>query len=271
MSELMFTVLGCGASPGVPRIGNDWGLCDPSNPKNRRRRSSFLVEKWDGDRVTRVLVDTGPDLREQLIDADVDWIDGVLYTHSHADHLHGIDDLRAFVINRKSRVHVYMDLETADRILNGFDYCFRSPAKSNYPAILEENRIVAGEPFEIDGAGGAIRVLPFQQIHGGIGSLGYRFGDVAYSTDLSDIPEPSLDHLNNLDVWIVGTLRRQPHPSHLSLEQSIAWSKRLRPRCTVLTHMHVDLDYETLCRELPGDIRPAHDGLRFSGSGTLKA
>jgi len=263
MSELVYTILGCGASPGVPRIGNDWGACDPQNPKNRRRRSGFLVERWNGDAVTRVLVDTSPDLREQMLDARVDWIDGVVYTHSHADHLHGIDDLRAFVLNKKQRVRVFMDADTAERVREGFDYCFRTPKSSMYQPILDEHRITAYEPFVVDGAGGDIHIAPFRQIHGGISSLGLRFGDLAYSTDLNDIPDDSLPYLDGLEVWIAAALRRSAHPSHLSVGGVVEWAERFKPKRTILTHMHADLDYQSLVDELPDGIEPGYDGMRI--------
>lgn len=262
MAELVVTILGCGASPGVPRIGNDWGACDPANPRNRRLRASLLVERWTGNDVTRVLIDTGPDLREQMISAGVDWVDGVLYTHPHADHIHGIDDLRAFAINRRRRVHVYMDGETSDRVRGGFDYCFRSPSGSSYPPILEEHRIEAESPIVIEGPGGPIHTMPFTQTHGSINSLGFRFGDLAYSSDLNDIPENSLGYVSDLDTWIVAALRHTTHPSHFSLGETIEWAQRLKVRHTILTHMHVDMDYQNLCDTLPEGIEPGYDGMQ---------
>ena len=261
MSDYVFTMLGCGASPGVPRIGNDWGACDPQNPKNRRRRSALLIERRSGDAVTRILVDTGPDLREQMIDAHVDWVDAVFYTHPHADHIHGIDDLRAFAINHRRRVDVYMDVETSERVRGGFDYCFRMPKASNYPPILEEHRIRAFEPVTIDGPGGAIDIKPFLQVHGSIPSLGFRVGDFAYSTDASDFPDETVPYLEGLDTWIVGALRHKTHPSHFSVGEAVQWAQRVAPRRTILTHMHVDLDYEALSAELPDGVEPGYDGL----------
>ena len=255
------TLLGCGSSTGVPRVGGDWGRCDPKNPKNRRRRSAALIERRQGGRTTTVLVDTGPDLREQLLAAGTGHIDGVLYTHDHADHTHGIDDLRMIAYAMKRRINVWFDAPTRDSLLGRFGYCFAKPEGSNYPPILAGHDIVAGQPIRIEGEGGAIEVLPILQEHGDMPSLGFRFGNVAYSPDLSGIPEASLPLLQGLDLWIVDALRPQPHPSHLSLKQALGWIERLAPKRAILTHMTVDLDYATLRRDLPAHIEPAYDGM----------
>lgn len=264
MAMLRATILGCGASPGVPRIGNDWGACDPGEPKNRRSRCSLLLERFDGnDQPTRVLVDTSPDMRAQLLEADVAHIDGVVYTHGHADHLHGIDDLRAFWLMTKKLVNVYADSVTEARVLGGFGYCFATPTGSAYPPILKSNRITVGKAFSIDGAGGRMTIIPFRQVHGDVDSLGLRIDGLAYSCDVSAVPEGSLEALADLDVWIVDALRYQPHPSHFSLSEALEWIKRLNPRQAVLTHMASDLDYATLKRELPAGVKPAFDGMRL--------
>lgn len=268
MATLTVTILGCGPSPGVPRIGNDWGACDPENPKNRRSRAALLVERFAAPgKVTRVLIDAGPDLREQMIAAGVDWVDGVLFTHAHADHVHGIDDLRAFVMNRRRRVDVYMNGETAERVHNAFDYCFRSPKNSGYPPILEDHRIEAGDTVTITGEGGPIVAQAFRQRHGNIESLGFRFGAFAYSTDLHLLPEESYSYVRGLDVWVLGALRYTPHVSHMSVDQAVALAQQMGARRTVLTHMHNELDYATLARELPVGIEPGHDGMRFEVEG----
>ena len=256
-----FTILGCGSSPGVPRIGGDWGNCDPANPKNRRLRSSLLIEKFGEDGKTVVVVDTGPDFRQQMLNSNVFAADGVIYTHSHADHIHGIDDLRSFVINRRERVDVWADAATSARLHESFDYCFTTPDGSMYPPILSEHRIVAGESFQIEGPGGSIDILPFEQPHGDIFSLGFRIGDLAYCSDVSALDERALPHLQNLDVWIVAALQYRPHRSHFSLEQSLEWIDKLKPNRAVLTHMHTPLDYQTVMDETPEHVVPAYDGM----------
>jgi phosphoribosyl 1,2-cyclic phosphate phosphodiesterase len=260
---LTATILGCGASAGVPRVGQGWGACDPTNPKNRRRRCALLVERTSAAGRTRVLVDTSPDMREQLLEAEVDWLDGVLFTHDHADHTHGIDDLRSLVQARGRRIDVYMDKATESILTKRFSYCFVAPANSDYPPILNARPIAAGEPVKIAGEGGEIVVRPFTQAHGSGASLGLRFGALAYSCDVSDIPAESLAALENLDVWIVDALRLKPHPSHFSVDEAVAWIARVRPKRAVLTHLHADLDYEALCRRLPPSVEPAYDGMRI--------
>jgi phosphoribosyl 1,2-cyclic phosphate phosphodiesterase len=258
---LKLTILGCGASGGVPRVGNHWGACDPGNPRNRRSRCSLLVERQGAKGETSVLVDTSPDLREQLIEAEVGWLDGVLYTHDHADHTHGIDDLRQVTFNGHRRVDVYYDEATGKLLRSRFAYCFEARPGSDYPPILNGHEIGAGKTVRIDGAGGAIEALPFRQLHGQGESLGFRFGRAAYSPDVSDLPEDSLKVLQGLDLWIVDALRYTPHPSHFSLEQALDWIARLKPKRAVLTHMHGDLDYATLASALPPGVEPAYDGM----------
>ena len=258
---LKLTILGCGTSGGVPRVGNHWGACDPANPKNRRRRCSLLAERAGVSGATAVLVDTSPDLRQQLLDVGVGWLDGVLYTHDHADHTHGIDDLRMVSFNGRRQVDVYYDAATGRLLHSRFGYCFETPPGSEYPAILKGHEIRAAEMVKISGPGGAIEALPFRQIHGQGETLGFRFGGIAYSPDVSDLPEKSLNALEGLEVWILDALRYTPHPSHLSVEQALAQIARVKPNRAVLTHMHVDLDYETLRRELPEGVEPAYDGM----------
>ena len=260
---LRFTILGCGSSPGTPRIGNDWGACDPKNPKNRRRRASIMVERVQESGTTTIIVDTGPDFREQMLDADVEFAEAVLFTHGHADHIHGIDDLRGFAINRRQRVDIYADEETSARLHQGFGYCFETPEGGSYPPILREHRLVEGEQFSIDGPGGKIEVMPFIQAHGGINSLGFRFGNVAYSSDISDVPQESLIHLQNLDCWIVDALQYREHPSHFSLDQALHWIGKMKPKRAVLTHMHTPLDYDTVQNLVPDHVEPAFDGMQF--------
>ncbi|MGB6751150.1 MAG: MBL fold metallo-hydrolase [Xanthobacteraceae bacterium] len=265
---LKITILGCGSSGGVPRPALGWGDCDPANPKNRRRRTSILVERPGERGVTRVLVDTSPDLREQLLDAEVDWVDGVLYTHDHADHTHGIDDLRALFMKHRRRVDVYLDAATSASLNHKFGYCFTAPPGSDYPPIVTERRLVAGEPITIAGEGGPVTALPVLQEHGDMASLGFRFGNFAYSVDLNTVPPQSVSALVDLDVWVLDALRYRPHPSHLSLLDALGWIERLKPRRAVLTNLHADLDYEVLRGKLPPNVVPAFDGMMITVADT---
>ena len=257
--RLTVRVLGCGSSAGVPRIGGDWGDCDPADPRNRRFRCSIVIERTTGEGTTRALVDTTPDLRSQLLAADVGVLDGVAWTHPHADHLHGIDDLRTVVQNRRARLPVWADAETADLLLSRFAYVFVQPAGSLYPPILDL-RTIDG-PFEIEGAGGAIRLSPFRVAHGRIDALGFRINDFAYLPDVSAIPEEAWPALDGLGTFMVDALRREPHPTHAHLALTLEWLARVRPRRGILTNMHNDLDYATLTTELPANVIPAYDGL----------
>ncbi len=267
MTERMrFTVLGCGASPGVPRIGNDWGACDPKEPRNRRLRSSLMVERIGGDGgITRIIVDTGPDFREQVLRAGVGEANAVLYTHAHADHIHGIDELRQFFHNSGHRVPVYVDAETAARLKEAFGYCFETPMGSGYPPVVVEHRVEVGVAFAVDGKGGPIMVMPYAQTHGDIQSIGYRFGGVAYSSDVSAISEETWPHLEGLGVFVVDALRYRPHVSHFSVDQAIEAGRRTGANLIVLTHMHHDLDYRTLVADLPAGVVPAFDGMVIEG------
>lgn len=261
--SLAITILGCGSSGGVPRIGGDWGACDPSNPKNRRRRCSILVERLDkvGGGRTSLLVDTSPDIRDQLLGTGTRTLDGVLFTHDHADHVHGIDDLRVVARNGGRRVDVYYDERTGRTLNKRFAYCFETAAASSYPPILSGQIIWPMHPVSIEGAGGTIHAVPFEQDHGDAPSLGFRFGGIAYSSDLMDLPERSLEALKDLEVWIIDALRYSHHPTHFSVDDALKWIDRVQPKRAVITNMHVDLDYETLKRELPENIEPAYDGM----------
>jgi phosphoribosyl 1,2-cyclic phosphate phosphodiesterase len=258
---LKFTILGCGTSGGVPRIGGDWGNCDPANPKNHRLRCSMLVEREGAEGTTKVLIDTSPDARRQLLDAGVSELDAVLYTHDHADHTHGIDDLRVVAMNGRNRVDVYCDERTGDILEQRFSYCFQTPPSSSYRPILNKHMIEPGKAFEVEGKGGPVKVLPYHQHHGEIMSVGYRFGDVAYSCDINALPEETYQYLEDIDTWIVDALRLTPHPSHYSLEETLEAIGEIKPKRAVLTHMHTDLDYGTLIKELPEGVVPAYDGM----------
>jgi len=260
--RLRLTILGCGSSPGVPRIIGDWGACDPSNPRNRRTRAAALVECVRSDGlVTRVAIDTGPDFRAQMIAAGVSRLDGVVYTHPHADHIHGIDDLRGYVLAQGRLIDIYADEVTLGRLKQAFGYCFETPEGSNYPPIVMPHPIVHDRDFSVPGEGGPLTFTPLPQIHGDIRSLGFRIGNIAYCSDVSDFPPETVPLLQGLDVLVIDALQYKPHPSHFSLSEALEWIERLRPRRAVLTHMHTPLDYETVRRQTPDHVEPAYDGM----------
>ena len=256
------TILGCGSSGGVPRVGQGWGACDPSEPRNRRLRCSILVERTgpDGAR-TSVLVDTSPDLRQQLLASGTDRLDAIVYTHPHADHTHGIDDVRPMVLHTRGRIDTYMDEQTAREVQDKFAYIFDTPAGSLYPPLLNAKRLTAGQAVGLGGPGGTIEMTGFELEHGEINALGLRIGAVAYTPDVNRIPDQAVPYLEGLDLWIIDALRYKPHPSHFSLEEALGWIARLKPRRAVLTNLHNDLDYATLKRDLPAGVEPAYDGM----------
>jgi phosphoribosyl 1,2-cyclic phosphate phosphodiesterase len=256
---LTFTILGCGSSGGVPRLGGLWGACDPDNPRNRRQRCSLLVERHGPDGTTTVLIDTSPDLRNQLLGTGTGRLDAVIYTHAHADHVHGIDDLRMIVFNMRERLQVWADGNTQDDLISRFGYAFIQPKGSPYPAILELNTIDGD--ICVDGPGGPITFTPFEVNHGSINALGFRIRNVAYLPDVAQIPDHTWSYLENLDYWIVDALRRDPHPTHSHLANTLAWIEKAAPKKAILTNMHIDLDYETVLNETPDYIEPAYDGL----------
>ncbi|SLN48670.1 putative hydrolase [Falsiruegeria litorea R37] len=258
-NELRFTILGCGSSGGVPRLGGHWGDCDPTNPRNVRRRCSMLVEREGPEGTTTVLIDTTPDMRGQLLDAGTGRLDGVVYTHSHADHVHGIDDLRMIVYNMRARVPVWADGDTQNALLSRFGYAFIQPEGSPYPPILDLKTIDGA--FEIDGPGGPITFRPFKVGHGSIDSLGFRIGGLAYLPDVAEIYDDAWAELEGLDCWILDALRRTPHPTHVHLERALEWIEKMAPKRGVLTNMHIDLDYAEVEAETPDHITPAYDGM----------
>lgn len=273
---LRATILGCGSSGGVPRLGGDddagdWGVCDPANPKNRRRRCALLVERVGPAGVTRVLVDAGPDLREQLLGAQVATLDAVLLTHDHADHVHGLDDLRQVVFRMGKRLPVFMDATTRAVVERRFDYAFETPPGSPYPPILERNDISEAQiegtdaPISIAGAGGVVTARPFPVQHGGMRALGFRFGGppggIAYLPDVSAMTAAGWNAVDGLDVWILDALRYRPHPTHVNLETALEWIAQAQPRRAVITNMHYDLDYATVASETPETVAPAYDGM----------
>jgi phosphoribosyl 1,2-cyclic phosphate phosphodiesterase len=251
------TILGSGAAGGVPMISSGWGRCDPANPKNRRRRASILVE--EGGKT--VLVDTSPDLREQLLSADIRHLDAILFTHAHADHLHGIDDLREINRAMHAPIPVYAAATTLAEINERFDYVFTplDPEKSTiYKPWLIPHTIDGA--FEVAGLG----AVSFDQDHGFSRTTGYRIGAMAYSTDVLNLPEESMAQLEGLDLWIVGCLVDFPHPTHAHIGKALEWRERLKPKHMVITHMSPRLDYETLKRELPEGVEPGYDGLELT-------
>jgi phosphoribosyl 1,2-cyclic phosphate phosphodiesterase len=261
---LELTILGSGSSGGVPRADGEWGACDPANPKNLRSRCSLLVRrKGEGaDYETTAIVDTSPDLRLQTVQAGARRLDAILLTHDHADQVHGLDDVRAFFLRQRALIPCHMDASTDATMMRRFGYIFE--AEGGYPAICARRAIPPhGEPWRVDGPSGSIPVVTFDQDHGGVRSVGYRFGDVAYSSDVVNLDESAFAALEGLDVWIVDALRYRPHPTHAHLERTLSWIERLRPRRAILTNLHIDLDYETLKAELPDGVEPAFDGLRF--------
>lgn len=259
--RLRLTILGCGSSPGVPRVTGDWGRCDPSNPRNRRRRTAALVERISASGVTRVVIDTGPDFREQMLTAGVERLDAAIYTHAHADHIHGIDDLRGYVLEQRHLIDVYADGPTMQRLQEAFGYCFETPAGSSYPPIVRAHAIDHDEPVVIGGEGGPVSFEPLPQIHGDIISLGFRIGRLAYCSDVSNFPPTTAERLKGLDLLVIDALQYRSHPSHLSLSETLEWIERLAPKKAVLTHMHIPLDYETVRSETPDHVEPAFDGM----------
>jgi phosphoribosyl 1,2-cyclic phosphate phosphodiesterase len=253
---MKITILGCGHAPGVPSISSGWGRCDPDNPRNRRRRSSIVVEE-DG---TRILVDASPDLRAQLLDAGIDRLDGVVFTHSHADHIHGLDELRE--INRVigGPLPIWATVETLAELERRFGYAFEGIPEGApmFRPWLVPNVIEAGQSFEVAG----LRVEALDQDHGFSASVGYRFGEAVYSTDLLDLPPASKARVQGVKVWIVGALREAPHETHAHLDRVLGWIDALKPHRAVLTHMSHELDYDSLIsHRLPVGVTPAFDGM----------
>jgi phosphoribosyl 1,2-cyclic phosphate phosphodiesterase len=247
------TLLGCGPSWGVPAIGPDWGRCDPADPRNARRRCSLLVES----RGRALLIDTSPDLRQQLLDAGAARLDAVLLTHAHADHLHGVDDIR--IINKLigHPIPLYADADTLAEVERRFGYVLQPavPDRPLYRPALTPHPIAG--PFNAAG----MTVVPFAQGHGYSTTTGARIGPLAYSTDVVELDDNAFAALAGVELWIVDCLRREPHPTHSHLAKTLAWIERVRPRRAVLTHMDQSLDYRELSGELPEGVEPGYDGL----------
>lgn len=274
MSITRLTILGCGSSGGVPRANGDWGLCDPANPKNRRLRCSALIEHAAdaaaleaGQAVTRIVIDTSPDFREQMLGARVPRLDAVLITHDHADQTHGLDDLRAFALLQRQRMPVWMDAATAKTLTARFGYAFTAPAGSPYPAILDRRDMPAfGTDLVIEGAGGPVSITPFDQEHGSIRSVGFRIGALAYSADINGLPQKSAAVLADVGCWVVDALRHEPHPTHFDVGDALREIRRVGARMAVLTNLHITLDHDRLAAALPESVTCAHDGLRILAS-----
>lgn len=265
------TILGCGGSGGVPLVGGSdgtghWGRCDPANPKNRRRRVSILARETVHDATgaeteVEILVDTSPDLREQMLAAGITRLDAVLFSHAHADHLHGIDDLRPLYYATRERIPVYASPEAMQFIKTRFAYLFREKSAGDdalYPAVLTAHE-VAG-PFDVAG----VPIVSFEQIHGRRErTLGFRIADMAYSTDVVDLDEAAFDALAGVDVWIVDCLRFEPHPTHAHFDRTMSWIDRVKPRRAILTHMNHTVDYDEIAARCPPGVEPAFDGMEI--------
>ncbi len=272
--RLRVTLLGCGSSGGVPRFGGpdgagDWGACDPLEPKNRRTRCSVLFQKahpqfgFKHDEISSVLVDTSPDMRAQLLAAKCSRLDAVLFTHDHADQCHGIDDLRVFALQMRRRMPTYIDEATAGTLLSRFDYCFTQKPGSFYPPILKKVSMPpCGEEFGIEGPSGTIPTIAFLQHHGGVNSLGFRCGPIAYSSDVVGLPEASFEVLDGVHTWIVHALQYKPHKTHAHLDLTLEWIERVKPERAILTNLHTPMDYQTLKKALPAGVEPAFDGMQ---------
>ena len=265
-------ILGCGSSGGVPRIGGDWGVCDPDEPKNARTRSSVLIQKWDGGgepdpkACTNVLIDTSPDLRVQFLREDIRRLDAVFYTHDHADQSHGIDDLRAIAYRMRKQIPTYMDEHTKLHVFQRFNYCFEMPEGRVHPPILDlQDLISGGSQTTIEGPGGMILMETFEVSHGPTPSLGFIMDEqIAYSPDVWGISDSVIDRLKGIDVWIVDALRYSPHPTHANADKTLSWLARAQVKSAILTNLHIDMDYATLRSELPPIIEPAYDGMRIT-------
>jgi phosphoribosyl 1,2-cyclic phosphate phosphodiesterase len=261
---LRVTVLGCGSSGGVPRATGDWGVCDPNEPKNRRTRCGLMLQRWGGQattpgEATTVLIDTPPELRQQLAEAGPSHIDAVLISHDHADQIHGFDDIRAFFIKQRKAIPTWVYDGTRASFMQRFGYAFRS--EGGYPAIAHDaGHMRSLIPVVVDGPGGPLEVLPLEQDHGFSKSLGFRAGPVAYSNDVVAMPEATFAALDGLALWIVDALRDTPHPTHAHVAKTLDWIVRLKPTRALLTNMHIDLDYAALKARLPAGVEPAYDG-----------
>lgn len=262
---LEFTILGSGSSGGVPRADGNWGACNPDDPRNRRSRCGLSVRRKShltSEHWTTVLVDAAPELRLQTAAAGVRRVDALLVTHDHADQTHGIDDLRPFFLNERKKIPCFMDVATSASLHRRFGYIFETTM--GYPAICEARALPPhGQPWSLGGPSGEIPVASFDLDHGGVRSVGFRFGPVGYSADVVAIPEPAFEALAGVEVLIIDALRYTPHPTHAHVDLALEWIARLQPKRAILTNLHIDLDYSELAARLPAGVEPAYDGLRF--------
>ncbi|MBX2885740.1 MAG: MBL fold metallo-hydrolase [Granulosicoccus sp.] len=292
MHKLVFTLLGTGSSGGVPRVGNQWGSCDPTNSKNRRRRCALLVRRIkerpidekrpeekrpeenrpeenriekNREAATTLVIDTGADLREQLLSEHVTALDGVLLTHSHADHIFGLDDLRQLAMHMRKPAEVYMDQFTSNIVMQAFGYCFHQAEGSSYPAFCREIRIEHPQPFSINGLGGRVAVQSILAEHGDINALGFRIADLVYLPDAKRITDAdSLTRLDNIDTLVVDALRYKNHPTHMNVDEALEFIAQVAPRRAILTNMHSDLDFVQLSKKLPAGVEAGYDGLTIT-------
>ncbi len=271
--NLQVTILGCGSSGGVPRVGGDWGACDPLEPKNRRLRSSILVEYWQGegaarpkeDKRTIALIDTSPDLRHQLLAANTQHIDAVLYTHDHGDQTHGIDDLRALAYRQGARIKTYMGSEDQNDISVRFKYCFEKPEGRMHPPILDlQTHIKDGDDISISGPGGELPISVVEVGHGNVNAFGFIFcGKLAYTPDVHTINQATLDKHSGINTWVLDALRYHKHPTHAHMDKSLHWGAQTRAKKLIFTNLHIDMDYNTLLSELTGPHDIAYDDMKF--------
>jgi phosphoribosyl 1,2-cyclic phosphate phosphodiesterase len=263
-ATLEITILGCGSSGGVPRADGNWGVCDPADPRNWRTRCSLMVRRPSEEgpeRWTTAIVDAAPEFRQQTAAAGAKRLDALLMTHDHADQAHGIDDIRAFAMRQRARIPCHADAATEETLLLRFGYIFHGD--KGYPAISDIVRAPAhGTPWQVAGPSGPIPVKTFDQDHGEVRSLGYRFGPVVYSSDVWELDDAAFRAMAGADLWIVDALRYAPHPTHAHVERTLGWIERLRPKRAILTNLHIDLDYLELAGRLPEGVEPAVDGMR---------
>jgi phosphoribosyl 1,2-cyclic phosphate phosphodiesterase len=265
MSGLLeVTILGCGSSGGVPRADGNWGVCDPADPRNRRSRCSMmlrLTSEEGPERWTTIVVDASPEFRLQTADAGAKRLDALLLTHDHADQSHGIDDIRAFAMRQRARIPVHVDAPTEATMESRFGYIFHG--LKGYPAIADLIPIPPhGQPWQVTGPSGAVPIITFDQDHGEVRSVGYRFGPIAYSSDVLTLDDAAFEAMAGVELWIVDALRYTPHPTHAHVERTLGWIERLRPRQAILTNLHIDLDFTELTSRLPPGVAVAYDGLR---------